>query len=373
MRVGTVTYCTDQGISHLARDFYRNGVITDPLLLRYPRGARTDHPEWYPPDTPVLATRTGTTSLSVVRDWMKRIDVVMFVETPFDWQLVNYARNCGKKTALLTMYEWWLENPPALPDLFLCPSRLDRDIFRELYGERDEKGQTFDGRRIKFIPVPAPELPWTRRTTAWRFLHNSGHVGSRNHKGTDTLLWAMRHVTAPVELTVRCQSAQLMENLVRSAGMPWMKLNDNGVFASRTGVGMKSLIIYQTGDLPYDQLFAPEYDVYVTPERYNGLSLPLQEAFTSGMPVITTDRYPTNTWLPRDLLVPPTGYNRVRAAPGHLEIDEAQVDPKDLAAKMDAVYGTDVSAHSDAGKAWAEANSWAVLGPKYRAALEGLL
>lgn len=351
MRVGTVTYMTDQGIAHLARDFYRHGVVTDPLLLRYPRGARTDHPEWYPPGTPVLATRTGTTSLQQVRDWMKRVDVVMFVETPFDWELVNYARNCGKKTALVTMYEWFPERPPAAFDLYLCPSLLDYDVFRE---------RTVADRpcNVVHLSVPAPELPWARRTTAKRFLHNAGHVGSRNHKGTDTLLTAWNYVKSDAQLTVRCQSPELLLRLKGSCGGTANPTWDRIKFEH---------------SVPYETLFPPEYDVYVAPERYNGLSLPLQEAFASGMAVVSTDRYPANTWLPRELMVTPTGYNRVRAAPGHLEIDEAQVDPKDLAAKIDAVYGTDVSAYSDAGRAWADANSWAVLGPKYRAALEGLL
>lgn len=346
MRVGTPCYSTDQGISHLALDFFRAGVVTDPLVFRYPRAARTDHPEWYPPGTPVVGSRAGSTSLQQVCDWMRRIDVMLCFESPLGWGLVAYARNCGVKTAVVTMYEWWPESSPNRFDLYLCPSLLDYDVFT--------------GLRLpaQFLPVPAPaDVTWTRRTTARRFLHNAGHVGSRNHKGTDTLLRAMEFVESPLELTVRCQEEGLIRKLL----------------ADYVGTRRDDRIRVVAGNVPRADLFLPDHDVYVAPERYNGLSLPLQEAFAHGMPVVTTDRYPANTWLPKAPLVAPAGYSRVRVAPGYLEIDEARVEPRALAAKLDELYGADVSAYSDAGRAWAEANSWAALGPKYRAALEGLL
>ncbi len=368
MRVGSLGYCTDQGISHLMRSFFDNGVVNDPLLKRYPRPERENHPEWYPPGTKMIHGKDlGTQHHKTVREWMLRCDVLLFFETPFDWKLLDYARTLGKKTAIVTMYEWWPESPPSLPDLFLCPSLLDLDVFTSNAPNRTPGflQHTYFGREkggtgwVTFLPVPAPAVPWTRRTTARRFLHNAGHVGSRNHKGTDTLLLAMNHVQSPLELTVTCQDAGLMLKLKGSCGGT----------ANPTWDRIKFVV----GNRPYDQLFPPEYDVYVAPERYNGLSLPLQEAFASGMTVCTTDRYPANTWLPRAPMVVPDGYSRVRVAPGHLEIDEAQVCPRKLAAKLDELYGSDVSAFSEAGRAWAEENSWANLGPRYRAALDGLL
>lgn len=349
MRVGCPCYATEQGIGYLGLDFFRAGVVTDPLVFRYPRAARTDHPEWYPPGTPVVGSRAGSTNLRQVRDWMRRIDVMLCFETPLDWQLVAYARNRGVKTAVVTMYEWWPESPPARFDLYLCPSLLDHDVFT--------------GLRLpaQFLPVPAPaDAVWTRRTTARRFLHNAGHVGSRNHKGTDTLIRAMEFVESPLGLTVRCQEEGLIRKLL----------------ADYVGTRRDDRIRVVAGNVPRADLFSPDHDVYVAPERYNGLSLPLQEAFAHGMPVVTTDRHPHNSWLPKAPLVAPAGYSRVRVAAGYLEIDEARVEPRELARAMDRIYDAPadvVAGWSDAGRAWAEANSWAALGPKYRAALEGLL
>jgi glycosyltransferase involved in cell wall biosynthesis len=353
MRCGSLGYCTTQGIGYLLKDFTDHGVVDDVLLKRYPRDARENHVEWYPPGTPLLHGRDlGTQHHKVVRDWFDRIDVALFFESPLDWGLLRYARSLGKPTAIMTMYEWWPESPPALPDLLLCPSDLDYDVFAERTVAKEYP-------RVARLNVPAPTGTWRRRTTARRFLHNAGHVGSRNHKGTDTLLAAMEFVTAPLELTVRCQDEGLLNKLIREAG----------TWAS----GKPWRVNLRPGEVPRESLFGEEFDVYVAPEKYNGLSLPLQEAFAAGMPVVTTDRYPSNTWLPRETLVPVASTRRVRVASGHLEIDESVVEPRDLARVLDGLYDQDVTRFSDAGRAWAEENSWAALGPKYRAALEGLL
>lgn len=350
MRVGSLGYCTTQGIGYLLKDFYDNGVVNDVLLKRYPRADRENHVEWYPPGTPLLQGRDfAQQNHHVVKAWIERCDVLLFFETPLDWELLKYARRLGKKTAIMTMYEWWPESPPALPDLFLCPSVLDLDVFNDTYGHRDDVSTVR-------LNVPAPTGTWHQRMTVRRFLHNAGHIGSRNHKGTDTLLAAMEFVESPLCLTVQCQDAAGLSRLRRDYFR-----------------GDETRVTFNTGDKERGDLFPWDHDVYVAPERYNGLSLPLQEAFAAGMPVVTTDRYPMNTWLPRETLVPISRYDRVRVAPGHLEIDEAIVDPRALAKVLDGMYDSDVTELSQRGKAWAEANSWDVLRPKYRAALEEVL
>lgn len=43
MRVGCVSYCTEQGLSHIMRSFYQAGVVTDPLIVVH---SRKNHFEW---------------------------------------------------------------------------------------------------------------------------------------------------------------------------------------------------------------------------------------------------------------------------------------------------------------------------------------
>jgi hypothetical protein len=106
-----------------------------------------------------------------------------------------------------------------------------------------------------------------------------------------------------------------------------------------------------------------EGDVFVFPEKFNGLSLPLQEAFASGMAVIAGDRFPINTWLPKDLLIPVKEYKRESIA---VPFDSAVIHPKDIAEMIDKVYNTDITEYSLLGKQFNEQNQWKILKEKYK-------
>ena len=56
-----------------------------------------------------------------------------------------------------------------------------------------------------------------------------------------------------------------------------------------------------------------------------------------------------------------------------MPFSSALYDPRDIAAKIDELYDTDISAYSLAGKKWAEENSWAVLAPVYLDLLRSLV
>ena len=149
--------------------------------------------------------------------------------------------------------------------------------------------------------------------------------------------------------------------------------------------------------------------MFVFPEKFNGLSLPLQEARAAGMLVLATDRFPMNTWLPREMkagcvrcgsqslrlgdigegercfcnscnhmmkaehlgsktstLIPVESYNRTCVSPRCLEFDEAVLFPRKIAERIDSLYGKDISAYSESGREWAKTMSWEVLGPRYK-------
>lgn len=334
MRVGAIIYATDQGLGVLARDFYDAGVIQKVLVFRHPHGDRPSHMEWYPGAAEMVARPFRGPA---VEDFLKSVDVVLYFETPFDWDLVGECRRRNIRTVLIPMYEWYLEHPPRTFDAFINPSRLDQDYFPQ----------------GTFIPIPAPQGTWQCRHRARTYLHNSGHIGSRGHKGTLELLQAMPYVKSPLKLIVRSQEVEGLRELLQAVPEA---AND-------------PRIEFVFGDVPYTELFA-EGDVYVAPEKYNGLSLPLQEACAAGLLVMTTDRYPANTWLSREPLIPVTRYQRARTSKGHLEFDEAIVDPLNIARVMDAWYGQDISGFSRRGLDYANQHSWEVLKPRYLEALQ---
>lgn len=385
MRIGTVAYASEQGLGHLARWFYDAGVITDVLLVRHPR--HPHHPEWYPPDTPVVNPRD--IGGPAVDDLLGRVQAMLFWETPFDWRFIDRCRERGVKTALVPMHEWFPEHPLALPDLFICPSRLDLDYFPDGKWQihvpwRDALGGKIlvpTNTRSTFLPIPVPPgVKWRQRERAFHFLHNAGHVGHREHKGTRQLLEALQHIRSPIQLTVRCQYPEILEQMAEShVGPHWLSATqwDN---AERRADGSRvtrkafvsawgACLFIVSGYLPYEGLW-DGFDVYVAPEKLNGLSLPLQEAHAAGLMVMTTDRYPANTWLPQAPLIPVSGYHRgVRIAGPYLPIDEAVVEPLAIAQTIDRWYGQDITKFSLAGKDWAEQHSWEVLKPKWLEAL----
>lgn len=341
-KVGCVGYATEQGLGRLAKVFFDQEVVDEMLIVRHPHFKLQQG--WYPTGTPMIHDRHRIDLAQPGVDrFFGKIDACLFFETPFDWNLPRLCKQMNVKTVMVPMHEWWPVNPPATFDKWICPSLLDLDCFRDMPG-------------AEFIPIPAdPEVEWKERRVAHGFLHNAGHIGCRGHKGTLELLKAMRHVRSDLRLTVTCQDG---------AGL--RRLRDQAPEVDRDG-----RITFVTGDLRRDDLFPDHQDVLVAPEKFNGLSLPLQEAFAAGMVVMTTDRFPANTWLPAEPLIPVSSFARARTQPGNLEVDECIMEPQAIAAVMDAWWGQDISALSLRGKAWAEENSWDRLRDRWIKAITG--
>ena len=339
MRVGAVVYATTQGLGHLAKSFYDAGVITDVMVYRHPHGTPS-HMEWYPEGTPEITSRT--IAGPDVERFLDDLDIVLFFETPFDWNFPNRCHERGVKTAIMPMYEWFLENPRHQFDLFLNPSLLDQQYFPQGI----------------HIPVPVEShIKWNRRTVANRFLHNAGNIGSRNHKGTVELLQALSLVKSGIQIDIRCQKPEGIKTLINQYYTP-----NSNVF-----------IIVNGHEIPRSDLFPPQYDVYIAPEKYNGLSLPLQEAFASGMMVMTTNRFPANQWLPEEPLIPVASKRVAQTMPGHLRFEESIVHPSEIAACIDRWAGQDIEKFSLEGENYRTTHSWEMLKHRYIEALESIL
>jgi len=225
--------------------------------------------------------------------------------------------------------------------MFLNPSLLDQ----QYYPYSNGSGKTIDS---IFLPVPVDEgIKWKQRTEAKIFIHNAGHGGILGRNGTAQVIDAMKFVKSPIQLILRSQNH-----------LKW------GVDDPRVDI--------QIGNAPYDSLW-DEGDVFLFPERFNGLSLPLQEARASGMLVMCGDRFPMNTWLPREPLIPVQGYNRTRINGRFNSFDDAIFSPETVAATIDEWYGRDISAISSSGAEWASQNSWKSLKPKYLEVLQKLV
>lgn len=332
-----IAYAVRQGLGYLAKSFYDHGVVDDVIVVKHSAPRRVTQLDWYPTGTPML-TKTPFRG-KAVEEFLQRVDVVMFFETPFDWSFPSRCREAGVKTVLIPMHEWFprglQETHPF--DLILAPSLLDRDYLRDSV----------------FIPIPVETKYWRQRDKAIKFLHNAGNIGCREHKGTRQLLEAIHLIKSEAKVTVRSQDPALLKLIV-----------DETYHGN-----LPDKLTLEPGEIPYDSLW-DGYDVLVAPEKYNGLSLPLAEARAAGMLVMTTNRYPMNTWLPSGPLIPVSRTENARIGKGYLGFVESIVTPEDIAKTIDDWYGKSIFYYSDYSKKWAQLMSWDSLKPAYLEELE---
>lgn len=359
MRVGSLVYATDQGLGYLAKAFYDHGVVTDVFVVEHAHHINR-HREWYPSAPSCPIKKLGRERRDVEK-FIDSVDVLLFFETPFDWGLIEYARMKGKRTFLMPMYECTPAKLPAEPDFFLCPSLLDlryfpkRSCFIPVPIEVKATCRRCSG--LGFVPIVddnsklCPHCQglgttdgWKLRTKAEVFVHNAGHGGLRNRNGTGELIDAMKYVKSPIRLILRSQKR-----------LQW-------------AVEYKRVEV-RIGTAAREELYE-EGDVFVFPEKFNGLSLPLQEAYASGMLVLATDRYPNNQYLPHTPLIPSAGSTEQRIGPAYNVFNEAIVRPQDIAAKIDEWHGRSIESYSQLGRIWGEGYSWSALKPRYLEVLE---
>lgn len=301
---GAIVLSTNQGLGILAKQLYDHKIIHKVLI--YPHSSRTNHPDWFP---------NGKIYSEENIEWfLDKIDSILYIEEPFNWKLIPRARERGIKNVFMPMYECTRNPMPYEPDVILCPSLLDYEYYK-------------NKPNVHTITIPT-DVTWKLRKKAKVFIHNAGNGGLGGRNGTLELIEAMRYVKSPLKLIIRTQEKSF-------------KCNDPRVEI-------------RNGTVPYEELWN-EGDVFIFPEKFNGLSLPLQEAFASGMLVMAGNRFPMNTWLPINPLIPVKGYKKETIA---VEFDCAQYDPRDIALVMDAWYGQKINKYSLMGQEWAKHNSW---------------
>ena len=294
---GSIVLATEQGLGYLAKAFYDNEVID--LVEIKQHTTRKNHYGWFK---------------YVNRETLlEKCDTLIFFETPFDWKIIVEARKRGIKTILIPMYECTRYPFPYQPDEIWCPSDLDYRFYTE-------KGEV-----CKKIQIPV-DVTWKLRERAKVFVHNAGNGGLGGRNGTKELLEAMKYVKSPIKLIVRSQ------------------VDIKKVIDPR--------IEYQIGTR--DKIWE-QGDVFVFPEKFNGLSLPLQEAFASGMLVMCGARYPMTEWLPNEPMIPVEGYHKESIA---VQFDCADYNPKTIAKVIDEWYDKDITKFSLLGKEWGEKNKW---------------
>lgn len=319
LRIGIIARVDLTGLANLALDYWKNmheitKVLT--ILSDNPYQDVARYPEQ------VLCERYPT--LEKIDEFLKDIDVVIAFETAYNWNIFSMAKERGIKTVLIPMYEWTEKDLPIEPDLYLCPTLMERDIYK------------FYPAKSVYIqhPIDRKVFPFKQRTKAKTFLFNNGHGGIYGRNGLKVLLKAIPLVKADVKFIINSQ-------------MPVPEIKDKRVRVN-------------LGDTKGREELFEEGDVLLLPRAFGALSLPTWEALSCGMPVLSTDIYPFNKMLPKDWFFKVKETKKGSISSVTREIDMAIIDPQDLAAKIDEWANKDITKDSKKADEIAEQFNWKI-------------
>lgn len=206
-----------------------------------------------------------TLDARMMADFLDGLDVVFTAETPYDWSMIDLAREMGVKTVIQGNPEFLRHGQAGYdhyshPDAWWWPTtwRLTQLPPGEV------------------VPVPMPDVPNVSAppNARLRILHVAGKRAHGDRNGTDLFVAALRYTTQPMDVTITSVDEEPIivypqQNLnleIRTAGYPnrWQAYENRHVL--------------------------------VLPRRYGGLCLPALEAMASGLAVMMPPCSPNGDW-----------------------------------------------------------------------------
>jgi len=326
LRLGLVGYNCATGIGEQNRQFAQFAGVRDWLVK--PHGTKPTLPC---DDVDVVVCRSGRR----IERWLRRVDVVLFVETPFYRNLVPLCQSLGKRTVCVPNQEWFPGGGKGWPetvDQFLCPNAYAVRQLRDLVGDRARHfPQLIDTARFRF----------SQRRTVSRFLFINGNGGVRGRKGGRCIRELIQR-WPEIPLTIASQ-----------VDASWPQ-GPNIKIVREVG---DSVSLYQLGD------------VLLYPASIDGCGLQLLEAASCGLPAISTDGYPYREHPAiRRIAAKP---DRHRMAPDRRITDWYWPESSSLEAHCRELIGSDISNESRAARQWAESRSWLNRADEFREAVLG--
>lgn len=321
MKIGLIARGCNSGLGTLSWEFYNHLKPHKTLVVG--NGVYKMFPERYP-DAEICRSNKSFSDKQML--WLlEGIDVLITIETPYRWEIYPLARKMGVKTVLIPMYECLPEKIPYEPDHYICPSELDFDEIKS--------------RNKTFLPCPInrEKLLFRHRKKAMTFLFNNGHGGGAGRNGASVFFRALKKAkTNKAKFLVHSQVPLTIDD-------PRVEV--------RVGNYKNYWDIWGEGD------------VFVWPHRFDGLSLPVQEALANGMPVLTTNFHPFKGWLPKEWMIPVAEKNRSRIFQREIDVHEPDVD--ELARMLERWSQANIGGWSKVADMLAEERSWKKLKPKY--------
>lgn len=332
MRLGLVARADNRGLGQQTWAVYRNMTPAKTMVVDCPSAQPLRlHLDRFPDATVIK----GLPTPDDFYQFLTGIDALYTAETGYSHHLWSIASDMGVRTVLHANYEFL--DPHDRPTVWAAPSLWNIDRWPAATVQ---------------LPVPIETDRITvehHRDTATRFLHVVGRPAIHDRNGTLDLLRALRHVTARIEVVIKCQQPGYVGGL----------MNDHSI---RTPSNVTLTV--DSGDTENYWDNYRGFDALILPRRFGGLCLPANEAIGAGIPVIMPDIDPNNTWLCKAWLVKATPAGEFTAKQ---RITYYQTDIAALAAKIDQLAtDEDFYGHSlYMANNLRTALSWETLKPRY--------
>lgn len=331
-RYGLIGTCYNTGISHIASGFAEHLDMKTLLVETKPF---TSFPERFKNHR-----LTKTMSQADIEWLFYNINVLMFIETPYDWSIIKKAKARGIKVVFMPMIEWLDRSRPELRDidLFLCPSSYTFATMQAL---------NLPGKCVE-IPceVPCDKKKFIERQPIRKvrtFLHNGGHGGIGGRNSTAELLEAISLTDINAKFIIRSQFP--LTDKIKDPRIRYIEGNIEN----------------------YWDLYA-EGDIWIMPWKYGVAALGLQESMVAGLLPVITDMAPFNEFMPPKLLIRPDKLSHRKIFNNQTEL-YADQSPALIAEKLEELYNlTEIELKSLCEWARERANQWdwSVWKPKFQ-------
>lgn len=333
MRIGTLAYSTSTGLGYQVKSYIKHLPVTKIMNVDLSGHNGMVQNNWYPGAYNVV----GYPSDDQIREFLTDIDVMLFAETPLNYNFYTIARERGIKTANVINWEFFdhLVKPELpLPDLIIMPSTWHLQ-------EAIQFGKQMGVQVIQLHhPVDREEIPFRERHSNIP-MHLAGKPAYNDRNGTWDFLQA-------------CPTGTVV---TQSSDLGWQIANRYRASTVHTNI-VNNNQIYSFGD------------IMVLPRKYGGNCLPLNEALSSGMPVIMPDIEPNNDILPAEWLVPAI---KTDTFTPRTVVDIYTCNTDALRLKIYELQSQDIKELSKRASIIADGISWETLRPAYLTALEDLI
>lgn len=334
LTIGMIGRSDNSGLGMMTLQYARNLRIEN-LLIITASHKDTDYERF--PGAQFLPENT-LPSDDTLRAFYGNLDVLLTIETPYNPNAYNLAREMGVKTVLIPMVECTRMDLFKEADLFLCHSLMD---FREC---------PFDNKIHLPFPMNTSELSFIRREGPARtFVHIAGYGSFHGRNGTREVIEAFKKMNHPeLRLIIYSQVPMDIEN------------------------GAANIEV--RGEVPcYTDLYR-EGEVLLFPFKFGAMDLPVMEALASGMPVVLNRLKEWEEWLIDDHFGVDIERHYAVSIP-KIGIPVFAVEPSidDLFKTIIWCSKNDMGPYSEKAREWAEGNNWEVYGEQILDSIRNLL